>query len=177
MELERLVVARGVVDLVRDQEDGLARGAEDGGDLLVPGGHARAGVGQEQDDVGLLDGLARLRRDRAHDRRPVGDVHASGIDEHEALAGPLALELLAVARHPGRLVDDRGAGLCQPVDERRLADVGEADDRDRSDQRRLGGRFAHLGGTATAGRPRAWISARKSKSDRIRRPISPEASR
>ncbi len=37
---------------------------------------------------------------------------------------------------PGHLVHDRGARLGQPVDERRLADVREADDRHRAEQRR-----------------------------------------
>ena len=45
-------------------------------------------------------------------------------------ARPLADELLAVARDAGRLVDDGGAGPGQAVDERRLADIREADDRD-----------------------------------------------
>jgi len=79
--------------------------------------------------------LARLLRDRPRQRRRVGDVDAAGVDEHEPLARPLADELLPVARHARGLVHDRRARLGQPVDQRRLADVGEADDRHRADQR------------------------------------------
>ena len=43
-------------------------------------------------------------------RRLVRDVDAARVDEQEALARPLARELLAVARHARRLVDDGGAG-------------------------------------------------------------------
>ena len=49
---------------------------------------------------------------------------------------PLALERLAVAGDAGLLVDDRLAPADQPVDERRLADVGEADDGDPRQPRR-----------------------------------------
>ncbi len=45
-------------------------------------------------------------------------------------AVPLAGDLLAVARDPGALVHDRLARAGQAVDERGLADVGIADDRD-----------------------------------------------
>ena len=172
VELQRLRVPRRVVDLVRDEQDGLARGAQDRRNLLVAGGYAGAGVGHEDDEVGLLHRLARVRRDRAGERRAVGDVDAAGVDQDEADAAPLADELLAVAGDAGRFVDDGGAALGQPVHERRLADVREADDRDRADERRLGRRLlllgvrgaaqAHRGGTATAGRPAAWSSARKS---------------
>ena len=48
---------------------------------------------------------------------------------------PLADELLAVARDAGRLVHDGRARRGQPVDERRLADVREADDRHGPQQR------------------------------------------
>ena len=93
-----------------------------------------ARVDDEEHEVGLLDRRARLLGDRARDRRRVGDVDAAGVDEQEALAVPLADELLAVARDARRLVHDRGARAGEPVDERRLADVREADDRDGADQ-------------------------------------------
>ena len=66
----------------------------------------------------------------------VGDVDAAGVDEQEARARPLADELLAVARDAGRLVHDGLARAGQPVDERGLADVREADDRDRAERAR-----------------------------------------
>ena len=177
VEFEREIVLRRVVDLVRHEQDGLVRGAQDLRDLLVAGRHAGPRVGDEHDEIRLLDRLAGLGGDRADDRRGVGDVDAAGVDQDEARAGPLADELLPVARHPRRLVDDGGAALRQPVHERRLADVREADDGDGAGERRLRSRLGHRGGTATAGRPAACTSTRKSKRRRISRPISAEASR
>jgi hypothetical protein len=151
VELERVRVPARVVDLVCDEQHGLPRRPQDGRDLLVARGDTCARIREEDDDVRLGHGLARLVRDRARDRRRVGDVDAARVDEQELLPGPLADELLAVARDTRRLVHDGGAALGEPVHERRLADVRKADDRDRARERRLG----HAGGTATAGRPSA----------------------
>ena len=130
VELERGIVPARVVDLVREQEDRLVRAAQDLRDLLVARRDPDLRVDDEEHEVGLLDRRARLVGDRARDRRRVGDVDAAGVDQPELRPGPLADELLAVARDAGRLVDDGGARARQAVDERRLADVRKADDRD-----------------------------------------------
>jgi hypothetical protein len=178
VELERVRVAPRVVDLVRDDEHRLARGAQDGGDLLVAGRDPRARVDHEDDHVRLGHGLARLVRDRPGDRRRIGHVHTARVHEEEPLAGPVADELLAVAGHAGRLVHDGRTALREPVHERRLADVRKADDCNRAGERRFERLrpLGHAGGTAT-GRPSACTSARKSNSRRISRWISAEASR
>ncbi len=132
VELDGVEVAARVVDLVREHGDGLSRGAQDRRELLVAGRDPGPRVDDEEHEVGLVHRRARLLRDVPPVRPGVGLVHAAGVDEPEGDAVPVAEELLAVARHPRGLVDDRGAGLRQPVDERRLADVREADDRDRS---------------------------------------------
>ena len=49
----------------------------------------------------------RLLADRAGERVVVGEVDAAGVDQREDAAVPLAFELVAVARDPGALVDDR----------------------------------------------------------------------
>ena len=56
---------RGVVDLVREQEDRLPRGAQDLRDLLVAGGDPGLRVDDEEDEVGL----ARRRRGPARRSR------------------------------------------------------------------------------------------------------------
>ena len=129
-------------------------------------------VDDEEDEVGLLDGRARLLGDRARHRRLIRDVDAAGVDQQEALAVPVADELLAVARDARRLVHDRAARAGEPVDERRLADVREADDRDGADEAVL---FAH-GGVSPFGRPRACTSASQSKRPWMRASISAVAS-
>ena len=82
LERERLLLR--VVDLVREHEHRLLRLAEDLRDLLVAGRDPGLRVDDEEDEVGLLDGLARLVGDRARDRRRVGDVDAAGVDQQEA---------------------------------------------------------------------------------------------
>ena len=134
LECERVVLR--VVDLVREHEHRLVRLAQDLRDLLVARRHADARVDEEEDEIGLGDGFLRLLRDRARDRRWVGHVDAAGVDEHEALPCPLADELLPVARHARHFVDNRVTRFGQPIDERRFADVREADDRHRAEERR-----------------------------------------
>ena len=109
VQLVREDVVRRVVELVREDERRLVRLAEDLRDLLVAGRDAGLRVDDEEDEVRLLDGRARLLGDRARHRRLIRDVHAAGVDQEEALAVPVADELLAVARDARRLVHDRAA--------------------------------------------------------------------
>ena len=107
--------------------------AQDVRHLLVAGRNTCLRVDDEEHQVGLVDRLPRLLGDLARDRRGVGDIDATGVDQPEALAVPLADHLLAIARDAGRLEHDCLARRRQPVDERRLADVREADDGDAPD--------------------------------------------
>ncbi len=137
VELERVRVAAGVVHLVGDDDHGLVGAAQDVGDFLVARGDAGARVHDEEHEVGLGDGQAGLLGDPLRERRRVGDVDPARVHEDEALARPLADDLLAVARYAGRLENDGLARGRQAVDERRLADVGKADDRDDAEERRV----------------------------------------
>ncbi len=130
VELERERLLRRVVDLVREHEHRLLRLAQDLRELLVARRDAGARVDDEEHEIRLADRRARLLRDLPRDRARIGDVDAAGVDQHELLPVPLAEQLLAVARRPLRLVHDRLARRGEAVDERRLADVREADDRD-----------------------------------------------
>jgi hypothetical protein len=134
VELERERVLIGIVDLVSDQHHRLVRRAQDLGELLVAGCDAGSRVGQEEHEVGLGYGRLRLLGDRARNRVRAGDVDTTRVDQQEPLAVPLADKLLPVARDARRLVHDRRARLGQAVDERRLADVREADDRDGAEE-------------------------------------------
>ncbi len=120
----------GLVELVGHEQHRPACPPEDVGELGVARRQPRARVDDEEHEVGLLDRRPRLRHRAARDRRVVGDVDATGVDEQEALASPFAQELLAITGHAGRLVDNRCPAHRQPVDERRLADVRVADDGD-----------------------------------------------
>ena len=61
---------------------------------------------------------------------------AAGVDDDERAAVPVGLEHLAVAGDAGLLLDDRVAPADEAVDQRRLADVGAADDGDDGERRR-----------------------------------------
>ena len=140
MQLEGERLLTWIVDLVRDHEDGLVRLAQDLSDLLVAGRDPDLCVDHEEDDVGLGDSLARLVCDRARDWGHVRDVDPAGVDQPEAPVTPLADQLLPVPRDARRLVHDRGARPGQPVDDRRLADVRKADDRNGADELLFGHR-------------------------------------
>ena len=100
------------------------------------------------------------------------------------------VELLAVPRNARRLVDDRGASLGEPVDERRLPDIGKADDGNRSGDLdrfdralvvggppgRSSSRPGHRGGVASRGRPSSWISTSHCQSSCSLRSTSSDAS-
>ena len=144
-ELVRQLGPRGIVELVRDEQHGLARPAQDVRQLGVARRQAGPSVDQEEHEVGLLDRRSRLRDGATRDRRLVRDVDAARVDEQEALTRPLAEQLLAVARDARRLVDDGGARRGQPVDERRLADVRVADDGDGALELALDGGVRHGG--------------------------------
>ena len=171
VELQRVRLAPGLVDLVRDQEDRLVRVPEDRRQLLVARRDPGPGVDDEEDEVGFGDRRPRLVGDLLGQRRAVGDVDAARVDEQEAVAGPLADELLAVARDSGCLVDDGLASAGQPVDERGLADVREADDGDRAEQ------LVVHGGVAPLGRPSSCCSTSQLQRRWISSWISTDASR
>ena len=163
VELERERFLRRVVDLVREHEHRLVRETEDRRELLVARRDARPRIDDEEDEVGLRHRDAGLVDDRAGNGVLARDIDAAGVDQQEPLAGPVADELLAVAGRAARLVDDRGARRGEAVDQRGLADVRVADDRDRAQKvraRQVGvdfeeGFVVHSGGTRFRGRPRA----------------------
>src|SRR5207253_721140 len=76
------------------------------------------------------DARASLVADLQRQRLGVAQVDPARVDQREAAAVPLALELLAVARHTRALVHHRLARAREAVDERGLAHVRIADHRD-----------------------------------------------
>ena len=156
MQLECQRLTRRIVDLVGEQQEGLVCTSQDVRNLFVARCDPRARIDDEQNEVGLGDGLARLVRDRPRHRRSVGDVDAAGVNDEETFAVPVRDDLFAVARHAGRGVHDRRARARHAIDEGRLAHVRIADDRDGAEQRL---RFAHVtavGSRHAAGRAPAF---------------------
>ena len=113
--------------------DQRAAGLEDEpGQVRVLLGHALARVEQQDHDVGVLDRLQRLHDRELLDRLEhlAAPADARGVDQRVATLVALEVEVDRVARR-ARLVEGDDALLAeQRVDQRRLADVGAADDRD-----------------------------------------------
>jgi hypothetical protein len=57
------------------------------------------------------------------------DLPAAGVHEGEPGAGPLGVIGHPVTGHPGNILDHSLAAAQDPVDQRRLANIGPADDR------------------------------------------------
>ena len=76
------------VALVGDADDRLVDGAQPLGDFLVERRQAGAGIDDEQDDVGLVDGDLDLPFDVGGEVVDVLDADAAGVDQlEEAVAG------------------------------------------------------------------------------------------
>ena len=80
--------------------------------------------------VGLRDGLLGLARHLEVDALLRVRLQTAGIDHQERPVAEPPFAVVAVARHPRRIHDDRVAALGEAVEQRRLADVGPADDDD-----------------------------------------------
>jgi len=130
MELGRLELALLVVGLV-DRHDDRRRGAsEQLGRLEVGRRHAGRRIDDEDDGVGLRDGQAGLFLDAQLDGVAGVDLEAAGVDDDEPPTVPLGVAVEAVAGRPRAVLDDGGPCPDDPVEERALADVRAADDRD-----------------------------------------------
>ena len=95
-------------------------------------------------------------------RDPLGQaagvgVPAAGVDDGEGAAVPVGVVGDPVAGHAGDVLDDRLAAADDPVDQRRLADVGPADDGE--DRHRAGGSAVRgLGVVRRGASARSWCS-------------------
>ena len=121
-----LRLGAGVVDLVGDQHDGLARRAQDLHDRLVGVGDADGGVDHEQHRVGDVDGHLGLGGDPLGEAAGVG-VPAAGVDDGERAAVPVGVVGHPVTGDAGDVLHDGLATTDDPVDQGRLAHVGAAD--------------------------------------------------
>ena len=102
--------------------------AQDVGENLVRGQHARPGVDQEQAGIGHLD---RALGQAAHPpfERVVGGIFEPGRVDHGKPHLPQPrLALAQIARDAGLVVDERKALADEPVEQRGFADVGAAND-------------------------------------------------
>ena len=162
---ERLLL--GPVDLVGDDDDGQVAAAQNLRDLGIALAQPGARVEDERDGVGVGDRCPRLRLDLPRERILGLEIDAAGVDQLEPHAVPLALQSLAVAGDTRLLVNDGLTPADQAVDQRRLADVREADHSDASEPRRGGSRGHH-----PSPRSRASSTTRATTSSMLRPVVS-----
>ena len=117
--------------LVGDQHHRLVGAAREIGKGAVVRRQAGARVDHEHQRIGKLDrGFGLLLHPRG--QRALGAlVEACGIDDGEFEIAEPRLALAAVAGDAGLVIDQRELLPDQPVEQRRFADIGPADDGDR----------------------------------------------
>ena len=123
IELGEGVHLGGVVHLVGGKHHRLGTFAQHLGNVLIHGGESFAGVDEEKDDVGLIDGQRYLLPD-FHLKFVVAphDV-AAGVDDGESFAVPIGMAVLAIAGDASGFIDDGVTALGEAVEEGGLADV------------------------------------------------------
>ena len=133
MELGAFELALLVVGLVDRDDDRGRRAAQDRGRLEVGRGHPGRRIDDEHDHVRLGDRETGLLLDPHLDRVVRVQLEAAGVDDDEPAAVPFGVAVQPVARRSRPILDDRRPAADDPVEERALADVRPADDRDDRD--------------------------------------------
>ena len=126
----KTVIAFFTFGFIRNENDWLAGCAHQPRKSRVSWRHTGARINDEENEISVFDGFFRLL---AH---PVGDgtrcrvFKPGGIDHGDRQATKISDALAAVARKTWNVGHQCGAGVGQPVIERRFADVGPANDGD-----------------------------------------------
>ena len=134
-QVGRIGLLEGGVNLVGGQDDRLVLRTQHLDDALVRRGHADGRVENENDGVGQVHGDLRLLGDRAVQARNV-DLPPARVHQREVASSPLRGVGDAVARDARGVLDDGLAATEDAIDQRGLADVGTADDRQDRQARR-----------------------------------------
>ena len=134
VELAPPVVHLRGVGLVHDQDDRRVDVAEPLRDLLVEGHHAVADIDDEEDQVGLGQRRLDLTVDVVGQVVAIDHADAAGIDQLEVAGVLLVADVPQgphpIARDPRHVIDDGDPTAGEPVEQRRLADVGPSHDHD-----------------------------------------------
>ena len=103
------------------------------GDGPVFGVQAFASVNDEHDDVGLVHRLPRLLGHRRHDSGLGLRLEASRVDDEIRTPRAATVAVMAVAREPRIVENDRVTRASEAIEQRRLTDVGATDENDDRD--------------------------------------------
>jgi hypothetical protein len=122
-------VAQGRIHLVDGDQDGLAGPAQKARHVFVHRGHALGGVEHQHEQIGLVHGAQGLRAHGGQDAQGLG-IEPAGVDHAEARCAPGAYAVAPIAGDAGHVLDQGRPPPHQPVEERGLAHVGPADQRE-----------------------------------------------
>ena len=112
------------VHLVHRQHDGLAAALEHTGYLLIGGGEAGLDVGDEDDDIRVVDGDLRLLAHEGQDLTVGVGLDAAGVHQTEFASHPLALAVDTVTGDAGGVLHDGQPPADDLVEQHGLAHVG-----------------------------------------------------
>ena len=115
---------------VGEQDDRLVGAAHELRKMPIGRRQAGARVDHEQDRVAIDQRRFGLRAHAPGERLAIALFEPGGVDDRECEIAEPRVALAPVARHAGRVVDQRELAADQPVEQRRFADIGPADNGD-----------------------------------------------
>ena len=133
-KLLRVGLDVGRVHFVDRQQQRLAHANQLARQFDVGCGQFGAAIDHHHDGVGLLQRDLGLAENLGGDQRFVFGNDAAGIDHAQRPARPFGFAVETVAGDAGLVADDGAARSDEAVEERRFADVGAADNGQRSGQ-------------------------------------------
>ena len=136
MALRHPALASAALALVDREDDRHLQPPQLVGEVLVGRCHPRPSVDEEERGVRLLQGALGLRHHAPGEGLRRRLLEACGVDGAKPEGADAGPALAPVPGHPGRRRDEGCAPADQPVEERRLADVGAAHDGDGEGHRR-----------------------------------------
>ena len=122
--VEVRVKGAGGVHLVHRQHDGLAAALEHIGDLLVGGGQAGLDVGDENNDVGVVNGDLRLLPHESEDLAVGVGLDTAGVHQTEFAPHPLAFAVDTVTGDAGGVLHDGQPPPDDLVEQHGLTHIG-----------------------------------------------------
>ena len=128
--VEHAAAPGGAFRLVGDEQDRLVDAPQRIGEMPVGRGHTGPRIDEEQDRVASRKRRFRLRAHAAGERGRIALLQSRRVDNGEDEIAEMRLALAAIAGDAGLIVDKRELAADEPVEQRRLADVGAADDGD-----------------------------------------------
>ena len=119
----------GLVALIDRQHNRLAAALEHGCNVHVRSGHACAQVGDENDDIRVMNRGLCLKAHELQDLVIVGRLDTAGVDDREHAAAPLTFRIQTVTGDTRGVLNNGQALAGQSVEQLGLAHVRAADDR------------------------------------------------